>query len=44
MKKALIFTMQPPGSSGVQAYKMNKILPFMEKHSWTPNWEKVKEG
>jgi len=26
--------MQPPGSSGVQAYRMSKILPFMEKHGW----------
>lgn len=34
MKKALIFTVQPPGSSGVQAYRMSKILPFMEKHGW----------
>jgi len=34
MKKALIFTMQPPGSSGAQAYRFKKILPFMEKHGW----------
>ena len=34
MKKALIFMMQPPGCSGVQAYRLNKILPFMEKHGW----------
>ena len=31
-KKALIFMMQPPGSSGAQAHKLSKILPFMEKH------------
>ena len=34
MKKALIFMMQPPGSSGVSASKYNKILPFMKKHGW----------
>ena len=33
-KKVLIFTMQPPGSSGAQAYKMSKILSFMEKYGW----------
>jgi len=33
-KKALIFMMQPPGSSGAQAHKLSKILPFMEKHGW----------
>jgi hypothetical protein len=44
IKKALIFMLQPPGSSGVQAYRMKKILPFMEKYEWTLNWEKVKEG
>jgi hypothetical protein len=26
--------MQPPGSSGVQAYRLKKILPFIEKHGW----------
>ena len=34
MKKALIFMMQPPGCAGVQAYRMFKILPFMEKYGW----------
>lgn len=34
MKKALIFMMQPPGSSGVQANVFNKLLPLMEKHGW----------
>ena len=33
-KKALIFMIQPPGSSGAQAHRMNKILPFMEKGGW----------
>ena len=34
MKKALIFMMQPPGCAGIQAYRMFKILPFMEKYGW----------
>jgi hypothetical protein len=34
MKKGLIFTVQPPSSSGVQAYRLSKILPFLEKYGW----------